>query len=77
MRYASNDPSSGQGRVSTGSAERDKLGNRRLGQCFGMTPEEVRLDVAEADESSLVCQSHWARVRSRGERLVQAPRKES
>jgi hypothetical protein len=46
-----------------------------LGQCFGMTPEEVRLDVAEADEFSLVCQSHWARVRSRGERPEQASEK--
>jgi hypothetical protein len=35
----------------------DRRKHARLGQCFGMTPEEVRLDVAEADEFSLVCQS--------------------
>ena len=30
---------------------------RRLGQRAGMSPEEVRLDLAGADEFSLLCQS--------------------
>jgi hypothetical protein len=40
-----------------GSSDQPPRVKARQGQCFGMTPEKVRLDVAEADEFSLVCQS--------------------
>jgi hypothetical protein len=42
-----------------------------MGQYFGMTPEQVKLDVTEADEFALVCPG----VRRRGERPEQASEK--
>ena len=47
-------PEEGAHGGSLGSAGRQLV---RVRQCFGMTPEELRLDVAEADEISLVRQS--------------------
>src|SRR5437762_2439146 len=47
--------------VSSGNAGdgawRSRGDTLRLGQCSGMTPEDVRLDLAGADEFSVVCQS--------------------
>jgi hypothetical protein len=49
----------------------------RLRERFGMTPEEVRLDLAEADEFSVVSRSLLTRVPRRVSGRSRRPREES
>ena len=45
-----------------------ELGSSRLGHCSGMTPEEVRLNLAEADEFPVLLRSLFAQGSARARR---------